>query len=53
MGLYRVTYAATLLEIAMKTSRAVMVLLLTILMCGTSGAIAMGQLRSADPADIF
>ena len=53
IGLYQVTYAATLLEVAMKTSRAVIVLLLTILMCGTSGAIAMGKLQSADPADIF
>ena len=53
MGLYQVTYAATLLEIAMKTSRAVMVLFLTILMCSTSGAIAMRKLQSADPADIF
>lgn len=53
IGLYQVTYAATLLEITMKNSRAVMVLLLTILMCGTSAAISIGKLRSADPADIF
>ena len=53
IGLYQVTYAATLMETTMKTSRAVMVLLLTILMCGISGAIAMRKLRSADPADIF
>lgn len=53
IGLYQLTYAATLLEIAMKTSRAVVVLFLTILMCATSGAIATGKLRSADPADIF
>lgn len=53
IGLYQVTYAATLMEIAMKTSRAVIVLLLTILMCVISGAIAMRKLQSADPADIF
>ena len=53
LGLYQVTYAATLLETAMKTSRAVMVLVLTILMCATSGAISLRKLRSADPADIF
>ncbi|MDJ0635982.1 MAG: ABC transporter permease DevC [Xenococcaceae cyanobacterium MO_188.B29] len=53
IGLYQISYAATLLEIAMKSSRAVMVLFLTILMCGTSGAIAMRKLQSADPADIF
>ncbi|MGK7918155.1 MAG: ABC transporter permease DevC [Prochloraceae cyanobacterium] len=53
IGLYQVTYAATLLEIAMKPSRALIVLLLTILMCATSGAIAMRKLQSADPADIF
>jgi putative ABC transport system permease protein len=53
VGLYQVTYAATLLEITMKTSRAVLVLLLTILMCSTSAAISVRKLRSADPADIF
>ncbi len=53
IGLYQISYAATLLEIAMKGSRSAMVLFLTILMCGTSGAIAMRKLRSADPADIF
>lgn len=53
IGLYQVSYAATLLEIAMQSSRAMMVLCLTILTCGTSGAIAMRKLRAADPADIF
>jgi putative ABC transport system permease protein len=37
----------------MKVSRAVMVLILTIIMCAVSGVIAMNKLRSADPADIF
>jgi putative ABC transport system permease protein len=53
MGLYQLTYAATLLPIAMTTERAVTVLGLTIIMCTGSGVIAMGKLRSADPADIF
>ncbi len=53
IGLYQFTYAATLMETTMKTSRAVLVLCLTILMCGISGAIAMRKLQSADPADIF
>jgi putative ABC transport system permease protein len=52
-GLYQLTYAATLLPIAMKLERAAMVFFLTIVMCGVSGAIAMRKLRSADPADIF
>lgn len=53
LGLYQITYAATLLPIAMKIDRAVLVLLLTIVMCSVSGAIAMQKLRSADPADVF
>lgn len=53
IGLYQVTYAATLLPIAMTLDRAVTVFVLTIAMCGVSGSIAMQKLRSADPADIF
>jgi putative ABC transport system permease protein len=53
LGLYQITYAATLLPIAMKIDRAVLILLLTIVMCSVSGAIAMQKLRSADPADVF
>jgi putative ABC transport system permease protein len=52
-GLYQLTYAATLLPIAMKIDRAITVFTLTIVMCGVSGAIAMRKLQSADPADIF
>ncbi len=52
-GLYQVTYAATLLPISMTVDRAVTVLMLTIIMCSVSGAIAMRKLRSADPADVF
>lgn len=52
-GLYQVTYAATMLPIAMKLERAITVFILTIIMCTASGAIAMRKLRSADPADVF
>ncbi len=53
IGLYHLTHAATLLPIGMTMNRAIIVFLLTILMCGASGAIATRKLRSADPADIF
>lgn len=52
-GLYQVAYTATLLPIAMTLERAGSVLVLTIIMCSVSGAIAMRKLRSADPADVF
>ncbi len=53
MGLYQITFAATLLPIAMKIDRAVFVLTLTIIMCSFSGLVAMRKLQSADPADVF
>ena len=53
LGLYQITYAATLLPIGMKLQRAGLVLLLTIIMCAVSGAIAVRKLQAADPADIF
>jgi putative ABC transport system permease protein len=37
----------------MATLRALQVLILTMVMCAISGAIAMRKLQSADPADIF
>ncbi|HEY9736672.1 MAG TPA: FtsX-like permease family protein, partial [Trichocoleus sp.] len=52
-GLYQLVYAATLLPIGMKLDRAITVLVLTVVMCAGSGAIAMRKLYSADPADIF
>lgn len=52
-GLYQIAYAATLLPIAMTLERAGSVLVLTIIMCSVSGAIAMRKLHSADPADVF
>lgn len=52
-GLYQLTATATALPIVLPTSRAVTVLIMTIMMCGISGAIATRKLQSADPADIF
>jgi putative ABC transport system permease protein len=51
--LYQIARDATLLPVLMSSYRAIMVLILTILMCFISGIIAMRKLRSADPADIF
>ncbi|MFN6571670.1 ABC transporter permease DevC [Dendronalium sp. ChiSLP03b] len=53
VGLYQLTYTATMLPLAMKLERAIHVLILTIIMCSFSGAIAMRKLRAADPADVF
>ena len=53
VGLYELTYVATLLKTSMTISRGIAVLLLTVLMCSVSGAIAMRKLQAADPADIF
>lgn len=50
---YNITREATLLPIIMTNSRALMVIVLTILMCFISGAIAVRKLGDADPADIF
>ncbi|MEH2419826.1 MAG: ABC transporter permease DevC [Nostoc sp.] len=51
--MYNTARGATLLPVFMSFDRAVMVLILTIIMCFVSGAIAVRKLRSADPADIF
>jgi putative ABC transport system permease protein len=53
LGAYRLTAAATALPIVMPWTRAVLVLCLTFIMCGASGAIATRRLQAADPADIF
>ncbi|MFQ3612987.1 MAG: ABC transporter permease DevC [Cyanobacteriota bacterium] len=53
MGLYHITYTATLLPVVMKLDRAITVLILTLIMCSLSGGIVMQKLRSADPADVF
>ncbi|MDZ8080312.1 MAG: ABC transporter permease DevC [Nostoc sp. DcaGUA01] len=53
IGLYNLAAKATALPILMTLSRALLVLILTIIMCGISGAIATRKLQSADPADMF
>lgn len=53
IGLYQLAANATALPIYMKASRAVTVLILTLIMCAISGAIATRKLQSADPADMF
>ena len=50
---YEGVRSSTLLPIMITSSRAILVLILTILMCSVSGAIALRKLRTADPADIF
>ncbi|MBD2677817.1 MULTISPECIES: ABC transporter permease DevC [Nostoc] len=51
--MYKSAREATLLPVFMSFDRATTVLILTIIMCFVSGAIAVRKLRSADPADIF
>jgi len=51
--LYEMTKTATFLPLSMGLGRASFVLLLSLLMCAMSGAIAMRRLRQADPAEIF
>lgn len=52
-GLYYFAQAATRLPVIMTTSRAVGILVVTIVMCVGSGVVAMRKLQTADPADIF
>ncbi|BAZ48959.1 ABC transporter, membrane spanning subunit, devC homolog [Nostoc sp. NIES-4103] len=52
-GLYHLTGIATNLPIYMTAIRALQVLVLTIIMCTLSGAIATRKLQAADPADMF
>lgn len=51
--LYNIASGATLLPIYMTVNRAIIVFMLTILMCFISGLIAVRKLQAADPADIF
>jgi putative ABC transport system permease protein len=53
LGLYYLTRNATNLPMYMTALRALQVLILTVIMCAISGAIATRKLRSADPADMF
>ena len=50
---YAMAKNATLLPIVMTLERAITVVILTIIMCCASGAIAVRKLQAADPADIF
>jgi putative ABC transport system permease protein len=52
-GLYRLTRNATNLPLYMTLARGIFVLVLTMVMCTLSGAIATRRLQSADPADMF
>jgi putative ABC transport system permease protein len=51
--LYKLTHEATMLPIGMTLSRAVSVVLLTLVMCFLAGSTAVKKLAAADPADIF
>ncbi|KOP22548.1 ABC transporter [Hapalosiphon sp. MRB220] len=53
LGLYGLIAQATLLPVSMSISRAILVFVMTLVMCIASGSIAMRKLQSADPADIF
>lgn len=51
--LYLLTTNATALPVVMDVAKATTVLILTVIMCVGSGAIAVRKLNAADPADIF
>ena len=51
--LYSFAAEATKLPIVMTINNALLILTSTVLMCITSGALAINKLRSADPGDIF
>ncbi|MBW4632374.1 MAG: ABC transporter permease DevC [Iphinoe sp. HA4291-MV1] len=53
LGIYDFAMQATKLPIIMSLNNILIILVSTILMCITSGLLAMNKLRSADPADIF
>ena len=53
LGLYDLAKNSTFLPIEMVLGRALLVLILTIIMCSISGLIAVRRMRKADPADIF
>lgn len=53
LPLYHVTATATRLPLEMGWSRAIAVLAVTAAMCGLAGFMALRQVRSADPAEVF
>ncbi|MEM6256376.1 MAG: ABC transporter permease DevC [Cyanobacteria bacterium P01_D01_bin.156] len=52
-GVYQLLVQLTRVPLTMKAAVAVQVFVLTLVMCGVSGAIAINKLRSADPAEVF
>jgi putative ABC transport system permease protein len=52
-GLYRATAEATRLPLELEGGRALLVLGLTLAMCGGAALIALRKVRSADPAEVF
>jgi putative ABC transport system permease protein len=52
-GLYAFAVKVTNLPMQMTASRGGLILLLTIVMCGFSGLLAMRKLSQADPAEVF
>jgi len=53
LGLYKVARAATGLPVDASTETLLLVLGLTVLMCGVSGSLAMRKVQDAEPAEIF
>ncbi|MEM8615274.1 MAG: ABC transporter permease DevC [Cyanobacteria bacterium P01_H01_bin.105] len=52
-GVYQLLVHLTRVPLTMKAAVAVQVFVLTLVMCGMSGTIAINKLRSADPAEVF
>lgn len=52
-GVYQLLVGLTRVPLTMKTGVVLQVFMLTLVMCGLSGMMAMNKLRSADPADVF
>ena len=53
LALYRVTAEATRLPLELGPARALLVLALTLVMCGGAALMALRKVRSADPAEVF
>ncbi len=51
--IYSIAQSATMLPVRMTLPQVGTVYLLTVVMCGLAGALAMRKLRQADPADVF
>lgn len=53
LWLYRVATNAIQMQFSMTAERAIFVFVLTIVMCVLSAVMAIGKVRSADPAEVF